>query len=404
MKIVKKKVILLVVGLVFYLLVLSLQINFVSAGSVGISPAKFDFFFEPNLEKTFTFTVYNSDSEKGVQLYVKGDLSEYVEVSKMTFEKYGGKFDVTIRLPNKIDKPGKHRILIGAAEYVNESEIRNSMVGGIVAIQVPIDIYVPYPGKYAEAKFVVDDIEQGEDLKFNLIIDNLGTEDISVNPFIEVFQDNNKSENKIYDKTLELEHILSKESLTYKGVLEGSDFTSGKYFAIANINYGDLLRIQDEFRVGQLLVNITDYSYQFESEKINRFNIGVENLWNSKLEDVYAQVRVTNQGNKIDDFTTSSVSLAPWEKTNLTGFFDASNIEKGKYVANINVVYKNITTHKLVTIYVNNLANGFKWFGWMIAGVIMFSVFIILVIAIIIYLIVKVKKLSQIIRIKKKKK
>ena len=43
-------------------------IQFVYAGSIGISPAYFKEFFEPNFEKTYSFSIYSPSSTGNISL------------------------------------------------------------------------------------------------------------------------------------------------------------------------------------------------------------------------------------------------------------------------------------------------------------------------------------------------
>jgi hypothetical protein len=47
--------------LFIFLVVLALCFQLVSAGGVGISPAYYKDFFEPGLERTYTFRSFNTD-------------------------------------------------------------------------------------------------------------------------------------------------------------------------------------------------------------------------------------------------------------------------------------------------------------------------------------------------------
>lgn len=59
----------------------------------------------------------------------------------------------------------------------------------MAAIQVPIDVFVPYPGKYAEIDFGVSNINKGELLPYTLKIDNLGKEDINAKVDIKIYKE-----------------------------------------------------------------------------------------------------------------------------------------------------------------------------------------------------------------------
>ena len=367
-----------------FLLIVSISIT--SAGGVGISPAYYKDFFEPGLEKTYTFHSFNTDSTKGVKLYVKGDLAEYVNLSK-TYLIGSGDFIVTIKLPEKITKPGTHKISIGAMEDVGESSGGN--IGGIAAIQGRIDILVPYPGKYTESIYKIFNINQGEDAKYELEIQNLGTQSVKVNSMIEIFKPN-KTESTLTE-TISESNIKSKEALTIKGTMETRDFPPGEYQTFVTVEWEEGETILNQtFKVGEFLVEISDYDYQFEKGRINPFRIEIQNKWNSKINEVFATVSITDNGVVVGDFKTASVDTNPWEVKNITGYFDTTNLETKRYTARIDLSYEGETTSKLVAIYINDPPTK-TYKNYIIAAVIA----ALLVIAAFVYLIWKVNKLSN---------
>jgi len=370
--------------LAFFLIIVSL-LSLINAGSVGISPAKQEFYFEPGIEKTFTFKIIPANSEQITDLYVKGDLAEYVNLSKESVIGYDT-FEVYIKLPNEIEIPGKHRILIGAKEYVDETSLG---VKGVVVVQAPIDILVPYPGKYAEASFKISDINEGEEAVFELEIFNFGTENIFPNSKIDIYEDEERTK-KIKTKIIKPQEIKSKERILIIDIINTSEFKPGPYFITVNIDYGKIIEIDDEFRIGTLLIKIIDYSNEFEERKINKFNIEIESLWNYEIKNVYGEVSVTDNGEIIDKFKTPIVNLNSWEKANLTGFFDASEVKEGEYIANLKIFYEDKNVYKLVTIYVITGFNSLLIIGGA-AGII----FIIAILILIICLIIKIHKLKK---------
>jgi hypothetical protein len=183
----------------------------------------------------------------------------------------------------------------------------------------------------------------------------------------------------------------SKNEEEISGFLNTSNLVPGKYNVIVNIDYGKNITINDSFRVGTLYVNITDYSYLFKPFKINKFWIEIENLWNSELDRVYAKVIVTQNGTVVDTFKTPSIKLDPWQKTNLTGFFDAEKLGEGKYKANMVIHYGEKTNYKLVMITLIK-DSGINYY--LIISIIAGIIFLIFIIILIIYLIRKIKQLK----------
>jgi hypothetical protein len=125
----------------------------------------------------------------------------------------------------------------------------------------------------------------------------------------------------------------------------------------------------------------------------------VENLWNSKISDVYSEVIITDKGVVSDTFTTPSYSIEPWQKINLTGFFDAGNLSEGKYIANIRIFYEDQMNSKLVSVYLKNPSKSNLWL--IIVGII--TIIFIISLGIIIYLELKIKRVTQGVKKKSKK-
>ena len=368
---------------IIFLTLIIISINLISAGGVGITPVHYKEFFEPGLQKSFEFQSFNTNPTKGVQIYVKGDLAEYATLSE-TYFIGSGKFTVTLNLPQKIEKPGKHQIIVGAIEAIEEGM---ATIGGIAAIQGRIEILVPYPGKYAEASFEINDINEGEEANYELSVHNLGTETISVKPKIEIYKEDKS--NILLTRNLNQTSLGPKKSLTIIETLSTQNLPPGEYKATATIDYGPIIEINKTFRIGEFLVEVTDYDYLFEQGKINKFNIEIKNKWNSKINEIFARVSINDEGKFITDFKTVSTSSNPWETKNLTGYFDATNLEPKRYIANIILSYDNETTSKLVAIYVNKppLKISYLIYAAIIVGITL--------IAILIYLLRKIKQLKK---------
>ena len=60
------------------ILLVSIFFSSLTMASLGLSPAKIDVDFEPNLKETFDFRVRSDKGEQTIGIYAKGDLAEYV--------------------------------------------------------------------------------------------------------------------------------------------------------------------------------------------------------------------------------------------------------------------------------------------------------------------------------------
>lgn len=376
---------------IFFLIILVFSLQAIQAGAVGITPVYYKDFFEPGLTKTYSFHSFAEDSPDGVDLYIKGDLAEYVTLSR-TYLPEGGSFNVTISLPDTIEIPGTHEIIVGVVEA---RKIENAGVGGIAAVQGRIDILVPFPGEYAESTFKVSDINEGEDAAYELDIQNLGTKSLIVRTKIEIYKIN--SSEILIEEIISTKNMKSKEVVNIVGELKTRELVPGEYIVFAKIDWGKLTTLNQTLRVGQFLVEITDYDYQFERGRINPFRIEVENRWNTKIDEVFVEVAITDSGTLVGGFKTVSVGTNPWEVKSIIGYLDAINLDAKRYVAKMTLSYGGVKTSKLVAIYVNEPP--VKTYRIYIISA---TIVAILIIIIFIYLIWKIRKLEHIKNGKKK--
>lgn len=369
------------------LLILSiLSLKIISAGGVGITPVYYKEFFEPGLEKEYTFHSFNTDKTRGVSLYVKGDLAKYVNLST-NYIQGSGDFVVKIKLPEKIEKPGVHKISIGAIEATEK--LSGSNIGGIAAIQGRIDILVPYPGKYSESKFKISNINQGEESPYEIEIYNLGTDPLKVQSKIEIFSPNT-TEPLLTEKIPETS-MKPKETYRVTGALDTKDFLPGDYDALATISWGEKQTLHNQtLRIGEFLVEIMDYDYKFYKGKINPFTIKVQNKWNAKIPEVFASVSISDNGKVLKEFKTVSTTTSPWETKNITGYFDTTGLEAKRYTARIVLSYGGESSSKLVAIYIENPPTK-TYKNYIIAAILA----ILLIISIFIYLVWKIRKLEK---------
>jgi len=374
-----------------FLIVFLVTLPSAIAGAIGINPAKFNLiYYEPGLETQFEISVFSDDPTEPIEIYFDGDLKDYAVAEPQSFIGEGVSI-VTLTLPETPLQPGPSVLYVGGIEKRGEGGV----IGGVASIKVPIRVFVPYPGKYLEGDFDILDINVGEKTSYRLDISNLGTEDLTVISTIELYEDDNDGE-IVFSKTLEPVDLSSKTSFNLIEEIDTSSLKQGNYFALATINYGDeFLKINRSFRIGHFAVDIEDYDYLFETGKINAFNVLVKSEWNSVINNVYAFIVITDEGKIVQEIVTPTINLEPWQRINLTGFFDASNLTSKRYLANINVHYGGSISNKLAAIYTNDPPKEpFVWLNYYTYV----AIGVLLLILIIIYLVYKLRKLKSFLR------
>jgi len=326
----KKRELVFIMSLIFLLLISSVS------ASLGISPSKYEVNFEPGLELEYSFNIFG-DIGQEIELYSAGEFADLVEFNKKELITGGG-FKVKIKLPDKIEKPGEHRILIGVREKINKE------TGGVktsVAVQAPIVVMVPYPGKYAEVSISANNANIGEPINFEVGVSSMGEESIFSEVKIEIYSDKNLVE--ILD--LGSKNIESQTKKIFKYLLDTENYKPGSYEAVAVVDYQEsIAKASKIFKIGYLFVKINNYTEEIINKGIQPFLIDIESAWNNKIDDVHGEVFIFKNNKNITSFLTPSISLDSWDKKTLKGYVDTKELEIGEYDLDIKVFYeKNFT-------------------------------------------------------------
>jgi len=311
--------------------------------SLGLTPAKRSLNFEPGSKSVFEYRVNTDNPEKELILYSKGNLSEYVSLNK---EKLigGGGFKATLSLPEKIEKPGRHRILIGVKEKIDKEL---ATVGTSVAVQGVIYVHVPYPGRYIEINnFKAENANAGEPVRFSFELINRGKENLTIKPKIEVYSKNKKEETLNF-KTRKLE---TGKNIKLKKDLQTQDYNPGEYYANLIVDYGNKTKEKTNFRLGTLKVDILNHTKSIKLEGVKRFDIKVESKWNNKIPNLYGIVTFYNESSVISKIKTPSSTIEPWEKKQISGFLDTKKFNEEEYKANITLKYSGNSTEKMSNV------------------------------------------------------
>src|SRR3989338_4643970 len=134
-------------------------INSFNVWAIGITPGKKAIDYVPGTEAKGEFSVVNTENtDMDVVILVQGEFNQSVSLSDVSF-KLGAKeqaksVSYTLRMPSLLS-PGNHRTEIVAVQLPKKLPNGDAFVGSSVAVATQIDVFVPYPGKYAEADLSV---------------------------------------------------------------------------------------------------------------------------------------------------------------------------------------------------------------------------------------------------------
>lgn len=330
--VIKKQAILL------FLLTLIYSIN---VTAIGITPDSATLNFEPNTKNTLTFyAINNRDDPVYIVPSVYGDLEKYMKIQdnspKLVNPGDALEIKVDINFPSTINVPGVLRSYVGASE--NLGEVQEGLIYAIGGVSAIIDVKVPYPGKYAKIDLIVPNTDVGQTANFKGRVENLGEQSISQALITLSVQDKDKI---LAQKITESFYLESKEVIDIPINLDTKNIPGGDYKAIAILDY-DTLKAGDEedFRLGDLFVNLTNYTKEFEINKINRWNMWVESRWNKPIEAVHGEAYIIKDGQEIDIHAkTATVYLNPWESTRIVAYWDTTGFKPGEYDAKIKLIH-----------------------------------------------------------------
>jgi len=366
-------------------------------------------FFQPGLEKTYVYHV-NSNTVRGMNhdISMGGNLCQYFTLSTDVLylePKEIKTFEAHMKLPQEL-APGEHRCYICATEAEGRGGDGGSSIGTKVRVCAVITVLSPYPGKHANFTLNVDNVAKGENATFVLGIFNSGTDRINVNGIIDVFNQNPSAgkETKIITLKTKSEALESGQKTILNASYNTSDMDIGEYKAIATLYYDGFTDTKEKlFCVGELDIDIVEFTSEVSKDQLNPINIKIKSKWNGKIKGVYASIEILNPEKNIQVVTVNSppTDLEPWEEKTLTAYWDTAGVNVGKYNAKVILYYENKTTIKTGEIEVKEFALGPS----ISLTTILLFILVIVVLLLIILIISMMKKMQkQKVKTKKKKK
>ena len=377
---------------IYLAIFVGILISLTYASALGLTPAKREIQFSTE-EQEFVYTIINNEhKDLDLDLYAIGEIADFIEFENPKLHILANEltkdFKIKVKPPAYL-KPGKNTGKIVVEEYIPEISVGNTTVYAKIRVISRLIIDVPYPEKYVGVSIDVNKTPSGE---LNLIakVKNLGQEDI----------EKVKAYFGIYEQDKKLEDLESNEESLPKGdikdlivTLNTSNLQNGLYTAKATIVYDQYeVELGRDFKVGDIYIEILDYTKYFAQGVVNRFDIDVENKWNRKIKNAYGTIDIEN----VASLKTLTYDLDPRERRTITTYWDTSNAMIGKYNANITLYYVNKTTSKQAELNVISKEAYERMFSklpvWLIA---MIGVVIVLINVILFLLIYKKKSKSS---------
>ncbi|MBW6442710.1 hypothetical protein K0A97_02930 [Patescibacteria group bacterium] len=319
--------------ILFFLLILIFISSSVS--SLGITPGRTTINFEPGLTKTVEFTVINSE-EKDVNLVVlvQGELNQSISLSDISFSMGANerekKIKYTLNLPQNLE-PGLRTSEIVVVQLPEKSSESQAFIGAAVGVATQIYVYVPYPGKYAEASLNIVGPDEKGVINFVLPVISRGDLDlVRVNAVIDIYSSLNEKIETI--KTNEI-GILSGERKELVAKWE-QNLSSGKYKAIATLIYDENTKtLEKEFNIGYQVLEIQNIEVNnFRLGEIAKFEVLVQNKWGEPINNAFAEMLIYNNQNQVmAEVKSPNYNFPALEKALMILFWDTGGVRAGTY-------------------------------------------------------------------------
>ena len=336
--------------------------------SIGISPARKNFNFQPGLDELVELEVLNTEGKAtDVAIYAEGDLEQYVFLSNSIINFNDGetskKISYRFKLPEKLDKPGGHATKIVIRELQKESAFEGVQIKANVAVVSQLNINVPYPGKYATTELKVAETDSNERINFIAIANNFGTQKIvNAKAILDILGPTNEKITTIESLQFSMDSGSREEiPLVWEGQIN-----SGKYLGKLTLLYdGETTQHERVFNIGSQELEIVDiYVNDFRLGDIAKFNILVESNWAEDFNNVYADVKITDEnGQEITTVKSASENILALSKQELTAFWDTAGVQEGSYDMNIKLNYEGKTSEIDVKAFVSLTSIEFDLFG-----------------------------------------
>lgn len=348
----------------FYFLIFILISIFISimvstklVSAVGMAGMTTDYvFFEPGLTRVYQQTVIsNTDKPMDHLIGVGGDLAQYFTLSTdKIFLKPNeqGQFTVTMKLPDYLE-PGKYvtKICVVEGGTRGAGGADGASIGTRAGVCSIVTVFSPYPGKNADFKLIVSDTKQGDNATIVMQTTSYGKEIVKVYGVIEVApKELRAGENKFLTLRTEERTLKTGETVPLNVSFNTSGMDVGEYVVNATLYYEINQTTKNAaFKIGELNIEVLDFTKKVEKDKLNVVNVKVKSLWNAKVDDVYASITIIDpQKNAVRTTVKGPLtSVNAWETKNLIIYWDTTGFSAGEYIANVSVHYNNKASFKV---------------------------------------------------------
>jgi len=361
-----KKIISLLIVVVFISLFLMQSIF-----ALGVTPGRTTLDFSSNLEKEISFEVVNTENkDMNVAFSVEGDLAGFITLSS-DVESFSSKesskiFKYKLNLPKGLS-PGLHEAKIVITELPKDMENKEVLIQATVSVVTQLHIYVPYPGKYLEAKLDVVNNEKTNLINFYIPLISRGDTNIQkVSGLINIYKNGEKvsgiKTNEFSINAGERKELLADWIPT---------IAPGQYLAEAKINYdGEEVIIKKEFNAGNESLGILSIGVNdFKLGDVARIKILVQNKLSDTIKGAFAKLDVydSNMGN-VAELKSENYEIPALSNKEIVMYWDTEYLNQGRYDSELNIDYNKKILSKNFKVDVTKDSMSFTGVGFVVSS------------------------------------
>jgi len=318
--------------------------------ALGITPARTTIDFEANMKKVVPFQIVNSGGDNIKLVFsAQGDLAEYISLDEKegsVLASEGKKsFSYTLNFPDKLE-PGLHTGEVYAMQLPSGEVSEGSQLLATLAVVTQVHLYVPYPGKYANAKMYVYGANVGEDIKFVIPVVSAGEFDLSaVRANVDIY---NKMGEKVDSFGTDSVSIGSgtRKELVYNWK---ADVEIGEYIAKATVIYDDgTIPLEEKFSVGSKELELQEINVAgFSLGEIAKLEMLVENKWSEAIGGAHIVTLIKDaEGDVVSSFESAAQDITALNKEVFVSYWDTAGVIEGDYDAEVSINYGDKTSQK----------------------------------------------------------
>ena len=228
-------------------------------------------------------------------------------------------------MPPNWDEPGT------MITYVKFTEVpppeRQGTAIGLTAIRCPMLVRVPYPGEYLEFDLRTEDINEGEVAQASYMIASRG-DDVVDDARLSITVEKNITTYATYSERLS--RIQPRAELRDTVDLNTGELDPGIYSVVGRLSYGtEEVVVERRLRVGELDIEITNYTRHFEPSEFTRINFTFQNMWNNPVEQVTLTYRITNEGQRFAEVRSETFSIPAFGTYTLRSIAETPGVVAG---------------------------------------------------------------------------